>query len=278
MNMTLYAGEKYIKGIAKQIEIFNSQHTGKPLEKLSFQFIAKGKNQQDLFREIFDLAKEINFSLRDDSGEVIKEYTVGNHQESFTVTNNPNNTVYTETFELIEKEVINVTSLVIDDVEFIPYKYTEEFDNDALIITAKLQLDQEQEKRLLELVKRDRKYFKVIRKGLNDEPLSMRFGWFDRFRWSLLEGYIKQQLVLVEEKYDSAPQKSSGFMEPEFTNILEQLAFSRSLINELADILIVKQLLSQEEFSQLKDRAKEGSKKQFRNLAKVHDDLDNLDK
>jgi len=80
-------------------------------------------------------------AYRDDGTGTIRRWTVRNHSYSYTDGDEP--LVYTHTLEMEEMEDFMPTRLHISDLSVEPYTYEEEFQGDALIITARVALSDE---------------------------------------------------------------------------------------------------------------------------------------
>ncbi len=96
----------------------------------------------------------------------------------------------------------------------------------------------------------------------------MRFG---KVIWSENDGYIKKDIVLVEDVYDNKESSISKFFEPEFSNIMNILAYVYNLNEELFKLLMSKGQLSTEELEQTKEMAKNNIRETTKKYYRVED-------
>lgn len=243
-----------------------SVHTGKQLETLSFSLQVRGKTLKEAFNNKLHKVKDGGIFSTDNNGINIKEYKLVNHSYSYTRDYSDEDTIYTYTLYLEEIERLKIDSLVIAGVEVTPYEFTEKYD-DAIIIQAKIKLSKEDAEKL-DMATKENKYFDVIRKGISDEVKKMRFG---KVIWSENDGYIKKDIVLVEDIYDNKESHLSKFFQPEFSNIMDILSYIKNLNDELLKLLISKGQLSAEELEQIKTVAKNNIRATTKEYYRVED-------
>lgn len=139
-------------------------------------------------------------------------------------------------------------------------KISQEISNSAVIINMKTIVTPEQFKMIYQLKCDKSKYFPVIRKGIDMEPLQMRFG---RTLWCESEDVIKMSLVLIEEKYDKTADIFHGFAEPQLSNAIKRLEQLKNQTTQLLNILesnnliTVQQREEIERETDIKDQMKE---------------------
>lgn len=189
-----------------------------------------------------------------------------NHSLSYPGNYSDEDTIYTYTLHLEEIERLKIDSLVIAGVEVTPYEFTERYD-DAIIIQAKIKLSKEDAEKL-DMATKEYKYFDVIRRGISDEVKKMRFG---KVIWSENDGYIKKDIVLVEDIYDGKESSIPKIFQPELSNIMDMLAYIKNLNDELVKLLISKGQLSTEELEQIKTVAKNNIKATAKEYYRVKD-------
>lgn len=243
-----------------------SVHTGKQLETLSFSLQVRGKTLKEDFNNKLHKVKDGGIFSTDNNGINIKEYKLVNHSYSYTENYSDEDTIYTYTLYLEEIERLKIDSLVIAGVEVTPYEFTEKYD-DAIIIQAKIKLSKEDAEKL-DMATKENKYFDVIRKGISDEVKKMRFG---KVIWSENDGYIKKDIVLVEDIYDNKESPLSKFFQPEFSNIMDMLSYNKNLNDELLKLLISRGQLSAEELEQIKTVAKNNIRATTKEYYRVED-------
>lgn len=144
--------------------------------------------------------------------------------------------------ECSNKEIIG---LEFANMVFEPYEISQHMSNQAVVINAKMVVTCEQFEKINEIKYcQTDMYFPVVRKGISDTPLQMRFG---RNLWSdAKEGY-KMAIVLVEQEYDKKDDKLQGFSEPELSIVINQVKQLRATNEYLLDILEHNQLISEQQ-------------------------------
>ena len=147
--------------------------------------------------------------------------------------------------ELNECTVKKITGLEFGGMIFEPYEISQHISNQAVVISAKMLVTPEQFVKINEIkyCQAD-KYFSVVRKGISETPLQMRFG---RNLWSDSDGMYKMAIVLVEQEYDKCDDKLQGFSEPELSIVINQVKQLRATNKFLLDILEQNQLISHQQ-------------------------------
>lgn len=144
-----------------------------------------------------------------------------------------------------------VDEININAFRIIPYKYIEEIDKNALIITLKAEVTKAELDKIKEMLRTQKttsgvSYFCVKRKGLIDKK--MRFG---QPIWSEHGENYKAKLILVEHVYDTESTNFMGFNEPELSNMKKMLADLRISYNNLIELLLKRKSISDSEYSDL---------------------------
>jgi hypothetical protein len=269
-EMRLKFKEKYVAVNPKQEEYFSSLFTGNQLKRLQVA-ITVNNLHLSIFENELDYVKVHGITEVDDDGSKLRKFNISN--TSYSYSNNSDDTTYS--FELSEEEELRINKLIINDIELIPYEYKETLSDDAIIIYAKVAVSKEIAEHF-ELVQDDEdKYFSVIREGINENPIRMRFGMNI---WSEHESdVLKYRLVLVEEKYDTTEEsKSRSLNYPVLENIQSMTLQHKTYIDLLSDLFIEKGLLSREEIEEIKEKAAAERYKNSRYIYRVKD-VDNED-
>ncbi|MBS1799562.1 MAG: hypothetical protein JSS95_07015 [Acidobacteria bacterium] len=210
-----------------------SRHTGKELFELEVQFTAH-EAQSDSIRE----ALSGKGCLLSADGDTSKDVTVLLFQKTHSYTDG--RPIQSYIWTLTQEEELKVDDLQLADVTLQPYWFTERFDEDALIISARVEVDAATEQSLRNLPQ----YFPVIRKGISDEPRTMRFG---QILWSSVEEEkFKLGITIVEKIYDEQ-KKTPALFQPQLRHISNTLAVAGARIAKLLDILQEKGVLTEEE-------------------------------
>jgi len=146
-------------------------------------------------------------------------------------------------------------ALVVDGEEYQAYDYLEERRDGAVAIDAKVELPAERFDRWIAALAKQRprkgeeRYFDVVRKGIDSEPIRMRFG---SCSWSPKDGAFKVLMTLVEKSYDSERYEGipmSGDSEAVTRRIVAE---DRGLIEGLLRLMVRKGLVSEEEEARLR--------------------------
>jgi hypothetical protein len=211
-----------------------SPNTGKELFQLEVSFRAH-ENTRGFFTQALQNGTAM---LLAEDGDVAKSFTVGLYEKQHSYT--MGDPIQRCTWLLSQVEELNLESLQIADLTVNPYKYREEFSQDSLICNFCFDIDAETYKNVRNLPL----YFPVVRKGISDEPRTMRFG---QVLWaSEDEQKYRIRTTLVEESYDKS-RIGHGFFEPMLTNMMEQLVVTTLRLTKLLDLLESKGLVSEEE-------------------------------
>jgi hypothetical protein len=150
-----------------------------------------------------------------------------------------------------EIEDYTVNEININDVCITPYKYSEEIDKEALIITLKAEVNKTELEKIKETLRTQKttngvSYFRVKRKGLTDKQ--MRFG---QPIWSEYGENVKIKLILVEQAYDKETSNFAGFNEPDLSNMKTMVADLKVSYNNLIKLLLKRKSISDPEYYDL---------------------------
>lgn len=148
------------------------------------------------------------------------------------------------TLEMVECEHLMISTVNIDGVIVEPYDVKHELSDDAVIINMKAEVSPDIFERINALNFREgQDYFDVIRTGIDDEPLKMRFG---HNVWSRKNDVIKMGIVLVEDVYDEGTDMAnSGFGEPELSMAIKYIKSLKAMNERLLNILEQKEIISE---------------------------------
>lgn len=190
--------------------------------------------------------------------------------KGYSSSNNWNFRTYFIEFEECCKKTI--TDLEIEGKHLETYNISQEISNKAIVINAKAVVTKEQFEEINQLKCENEKYFSVIRTGIDDVPLRMRFG---RNLWSEKDGIIKLSLVLVEEEYDKEKEPFHGFAEPELSIAIRKIKQLESINERLMNVLLNNKLITQEEKNEIEKKLtiEELKKKHY-----LYDKVEDVDK
>jgi hypothetical protein len=246
--MLLKFGEKAIEAALEQLDPAVSKRSGKELERIRFEYMIRGEDSNAEFLELLSQAKESGVVAIDPSGNVFKRFDITNNSYIYSGNSISTDTIFTHIIELSEED-IKVEALLISGKEFTPYVYDEENKEDALFIRFKIKLNDEQLHHLKEIMNGD-KYFPVIRRGLSEEPLMMRFV---ETKWSKHPEGVKYLITLVERTYDrNNPCFSQESDQLEMVNLQKMLAMNNCIMEGLIELLAKRELLKEQEIEDLK--------------------------
>ena len=257
-SVSFKAGGFTIKAERLNRETVTSLHTGKDLFRIDAQFFASERQKDEV-----NAAREDKAAVLITTDDPPREIPITIQQKLYSYTDGRSQQTYTWT--LIEKEEFSLTSIELAGVVLTPYKYEEEFGQQSLTINMRVETDDAARQKLRELPL----YFPVIRRGISDEPRSMRFG---QTLWSTDDaGKSKFRYVLVDESYDATG--GHGFLEPQFSNVQDHLAIATERLAKLIDVLETKGLISKEDADKIIEVPDEAFWQRKREYARV-DDLD----
>jgi len=229
----------------KKETTFFSKHTGVALKKIEVGLRVDRKIHEDITKIIETLNKtEIN-SIGE-QGKILKKWKI--EKSTYSCIENK----YDHYLELEEIENLHIDRLIVDELTFYPYSYKEEFIHDALIIDAKVKLSEVQFTEVKKLIEKN-DYFKVVRYGISDEPREMKFGLP---LWSKHKDTIKYCFTLSEKKYFETQKKIlfNNFFQ-RISNMSILLAKQDGILKELLTILSNKKVLTNEEITEIKEKA-----------------------
>jgi len=258
-----------LNGIELPITLRNSEekasrHTGRTLRHLEIELVVDGDEAEQQVRLALDEASGVSASLVTDTGEAdgtwIVEETSSSYRDGLPV--------FHHVLELQEREELKARALQLAGLTLEPYTYEEQFDGDALVVTATVTIDRGQQDTLLRQDD-DERYFPVIRVGLSEEPRMMRLG---RCLWSREQQVIKQEIVLVDRAYDDDQGRlRHAFDEPALSHLEDMAVEDGKLLCALCDLLSDAGALSSEGLARLAPALDRIRKRDSREFLRVED-------
>jgi hypothetical protein len=253
MQIELKCGDKTISAAVSRRASFESRHSHKPLGLIDIVFVTQTEDDREWAAE---------YGSKNGIAEAEgKKWKITEPSYSYQ----DGSPIARFNWKLREVEDWHVTQLLLDGWGLTPYKYHEEFDGDALIAQARVELTADEYEKLFAMPK----YFPVVRKGIDDEPREMRFG---QTLWSQSGDKYRVELYLVEKKHDEKDH-GHGLFEPQFSNDARRIAYSAILLDRLIHSLVTKGIMSDEESRTLKDVSDEEIRRETEKRNRV-DDLD----
>lgn len=191
----------------------------------------------DFFENYFGIIQEGEIIVEDSHGEGTFRSII--KARSFAIEGNPRQ----YTLEMVECEHLKISTVDIAGIVVEPYDVRHEVSDDAVVINMKSEVSLVDFERINALNFREgQDYFDVVRVGIDDVPLKMRFG---HNVWSRDNDIIKMGIVLVEDVYDKGEEKfSSAFGEPELSMAIRYIKQLRAMNERLLDILEQKGIIS----------------------------------
>jgi hypothetical protein len=253
----------------KESSFIDSRHTGNKLEKMEIEIITDEETIHEILIDFENQGRKRGNTIisLDDKGNSSKSWKLISSSYSYSY---PHEEVKYHKLSLEEVEELDITELKINGLIVHPYEYSEEFDNDSLSIEARLKLTGEFERELNDLLYNKRmEYFPVIRYGINEVPLEMRFG---KIYWSKHKDGNKYALILVDKLWDE--QKRIKYpSDDEKRNCQKMVILNVEVINMLLEMLARKKLLDQKEIDEINKIATDNLWRRSRDLYLV----DNID-
>ncbi len=226
-------------------ESFVSPHTGANLERLTVSAIITGDEANESFGGFLQSANPAGVPEVAEAGAIAKRWSVGNHSWSHTDGN-----AYHHTIELIELETLVADRLCLGDLEVVPYAYEERFDDDRLVIETKVAVQQDQHDQLKVMLTAAGR-FQVIRRGISDEPIEMRFGLC---YWSPAESGFKHTLVLVDVRQPEVGNVWAQTFQW-VSAVRQQSVKTTAIVESLLDALVASGSMTSEETAAVRDDA-----------------------
>ncbi|MGW1412551.1 hypothetical protein [Streptomyces sp. NPDC002403] len=211
-----------------------SVHTGQQLRCVELELRVSGDRQDDLETALKAAAAPAGRPLE---GEGTR-WLVSSHSYSYTDNERPH--VYTHRLELQEVEELQASAVEVEGLTLVPIQYNEDVDEGILLVSLVTDVSGEKGERLEELIAaQEDRYFNVVRRGVSESPVRMRFG---RCLWQRGEGDTRRHnLTLVAD--EGQPDQPLGF------GLINQPQLSRTTEKAIAHTkaldLLVEQLRSQ---------------------------------
>jgi hypothetical protein len=157
----LQIGNTQVEYRVMKTNILYSRHTKKPLQQVEVSFSVEGYGQYNKLDNIAE--NQIIVFHHRHFKRVASSYSLAH----------PN--TYMVHWLLEEQEELIIRSLALEEVELKPYFYKEFFDRDFLIINTRIVLKPIDFLRVREIT-RKKPYFKVVRQGIDEQPINMILG------------------------------------------------------------------------------------------------------
>jgi hypothetical protein len=255
-------------------EATTSRHSGRSLREVEVEFSCRDALREQVTAEL-NAARDEDAALESDDGA---RWLVGSHRHS-----NVNGGVWHFTVPLVEVEVLQAERLEFGGMSFEPHFYSKDAvsDDDSIVITAELHPSSEQEDERLEQLIRDQfalgdvadvSYFSLVRHGVTEVPLQVRFG---RCLWKKPSrpGVAREHLVVFVSAEGDSQRKQRGvnFDEPRSGNAARIALEGREMAEALLEELQATGVLQPEALERVRKRTASALEERFRDLNEARD-------
>ncbi|MFF8747140.1 hypothetical protein [Streptomyces californicus] len=226
-----------------------SPHTGRQLRRVELELRVQDETQDSLENELKAAAAPAGQPLQAEGAS----WLVGDH--SFSYTDNAKPRVYTHRVELQEVEELKASAVEVAGLTLVPVKYNEDFQEGTLLVSLITEVSGEDGERLEELlVTSGDNYVDVVRRGVSETPLRMRFG---RCLWQQGEGDARlHNLALVaDEGQPDPPLGFAGINQPQLGRTLERTVATAGALDLLVEQLHSQGILTKEVAASIKAAA-----------------------
>ena len=176
--------------------------------------------------------------------------------------------------KLSEFESLMTDSLSIDSTRYDVLAYKEEPDGPGIAIRAILQFPTAGAD-TLHRFHADNEYHDVIRHGISDHGVRMRFGLAPL--WSQHEGFVKYSISLFDERSDRHRSEDRPIQIPLFhreTAVAGNVAYRAELLESLMRALVDKDVLTADEIEAMRQAAMGGAPRRLAQFTQVADAQD----
>jgi hypothetical protein len=242
-----------------------SPHTGRSLRRVSVTFPVAAEGSDEV-NDALAAARKPEGALKDEGGSswLVTEssYSYSNHDP-----------VHRFSVHLRENEEIEAERLELLGLQLKPTKYREEARGGGIYIVTVVKPDTSTDEALEKAIteQRDDIYFNVLRVGVSEKALRMRFGLC---LWQKTDAGRAHLLRFVSEEGDNEEvQRGLGLYEPMLGRIARKAVAAEEVTNALLSELQSSGVLSETVISAIRSRAGESWGKHWRELYET-DDLD----
>lgn len=237
---------------AEELPSVTSAHTGRLLRRVALEFRVPGDRQEEVDAELKSATGKDGHPLRGAD----TTWSVSDTRYSYTVGAQPD--VCTYQLELQEAEELRASAVEIGELVLVSSSYREWIDEDGgyLVLTFVTETAGEEDRRLEELIlDRSERYLEVIRRGVSDTPVRMRFG---RTLWQETDSGAKRHnlsLVADEGQEDSKQHPFALLNEPQLSRTTEAVAANTRALALLLDELEIQGGLSRDALDKVRAAA-----------------------
>ncbi|MFJ9968510.1 hypothetical protein [Streptomyces avermitilis] len=226
---------------AEELPPATSAHTGRQLRRVALELRVPAEQSEELEAELEAAAGDAGHPLQGAD----TNWSVSNNRSSYTVGARPD--VHTYNLELQEAEDLNASAVEIGGLTLATTAYKEWIDDGTLVLTFVAETAGEASQQLEELVvARGEMYYDVIRRGVSDTPVRMRFG---RTLWQETESGSKRHNLSLVADEGSEPSRPGPFVrlnEPQLSRTTEAAVANAQALAVLIDELQAQGVLPRE--------------------------------
>jgi hypothetical protein len=253
---------------AAELEPMRSPHTGLPIRRLRVRFRAPASDSKAI-ADALGQARSLERPLSSADGS---RWVVTSSSYSYA----DGDRAHWHVAELREVEDLRAERLEMLGLTLVPTRYKEEAEEEqGIIVIAQVEPDSEVDEALEGEIMSQRKenmYFDVLRVGVSDAPMRMRFG---RCLWQRTEQGRAHLLRLVSEAGDSEERRHGGVFalmhQPELSVTIRKAAVAHGTAEALIEELVGAGVLSSEAVERIRARAEEARENRDRALDEARD-------
>jgi hypothetical protein len=238
-----------------------SLHTGRSLRVVVIELVAVPNRVEEL-NDFFESSRGGSRLIADGDGG---KWVVTNSSYSYS-----NDGPRRFSVQLVEHEELTVERLHLLGLDVVPRYYREDVDTGRLVLTAEVISEGEQDARLEEAVSSTEGYFDVLRLGISDDPIRVRFG---RCLWQKGDSPAERihSLVLVAEGGDEEDDSGHLINQPELGNAAQIAIVARELGECIVDELVRAGALDESARARIQERAETAFRRRYRDLLEAGD-------
>jgi hypothetical protein len=260
VNLTLLGEVRDVP--AEELEEETSLHTGRALRRLRAS-VRVAAEQSESVNETFRRARDTEHALEGADGWrwVVTE-------SSYAYQNGDR--VHSHTVELREVETIEPERLELLGLVLKPTRYKEEADDRVILASALVEPDAKTDEALERAVStHDGSYFDVVRVGVSDAPMRMRFG---RCLWQKGgHGRVHLLRLVSEGRDDDETGDPLMWFEPELGHVKRKVVAAEAAIDGLLEELQTAGALSETAAANVRGRIEEAWETRRRELDESRD-------
>ncbi len=262
-TITLVLLGQPIEVSAEELDSEISPHTGRSLRQVRVAFSVAAE-KSDKVSKALEKASTTEGALKGEDGS---SWLVTGSSYSYS----NDDPVHRYSVELREDEPVRAERLGLLGFELKPTKYEEEARDGGIDIVARVEPDAATDEALERAIteERDEPYFDVLRIGVSEKTLRMRFG---RCLWQKTDTGRAHLLRLVSEQGDDEErQRGLMLLQPEFGHVARKAVAAEEAIDALLIELQSSSVLSEAAVSAIRSRADENLRKRWREFDETRD-------